>query len=100
MAFLHHSTRSTVHSDQPKMMKLLGAMQNDEMVVSTFAKHLTDYLNTVQPKPLTVRAKKNSSKLVSYANRTLPSVSPTQLKQLLTGSKTDPLMKLRNLRDQ
>jgi hypothetical protein len=29
----------------------------------------------------------------------LPSISPTQLKQLLTGSKTDPLVKVRTLRD-
>jgi hypothetical protein len=29
----------------------------------------------------------------------LPSISPTQLKQLLTGSKTDPLVKVRSLRD-
>jgi hypothetical protein len=99
-AFLHHSTRSTVHGDQPKVMKLLGAMQGGEMVVSAFAKHLAGCLGTVQPEPLAVGAKGNSSELVSYAGRTLPSVSPTQLKQLLTGSKTDPLVKLRNLRDQ
>ena len=81
-------------------MKLLGAVQGGEMVVSAFAKHLAGCLGTVQPEPLAVGARGNSSELVSYAGRTLPSVSPTQLKQLLTGSKTDPLVKLRNLRDQ
>src|SRR5205085_11859351 len=33
------------------------------------------------------------------AGRTLPSIPPTQLKQLLTGSRSDPLVKLRAMRD-
>ena len=45
-------------------------------------------------------ARGNSSELVSFAGRTLPSMSPTQLKQLLTGSRNDPLVKARDLRDQ
>jgi hypothetical protein len=36
---------------------------------------------------------------VSFSGRTLASIRPTQLKQLLTGSKTDPLVKLQSLRD-
>ena len=99
-AFFHHTTRSTVHGDQPKVMKLLGAMTGGEMVVSAFAKHMSGCFGTVQPEPVAVGARGNSSELVSYAGRTLPSVSPTQLKQLLTGNKNDALVKVRNLRDQ
>jgi hypothetical protein len=99
-AFFHHTTRSTTHGDQPKVMKLLGAMTGGEMVVSAFAKHLSGCLGTVQPEPVAVGARGNSSELLSYAGRTLPSVSPTQLKQLLTGSKTDALVKMRAMRDQ
>jgi hypothetical protein len=99
-AFFHHTTRSTTHGDQPKVMKLLGSMTGGEMVVSAYAKHLSGCFGTVQPEPVAVGARGNSSELVSYAGRTLPSVSPTQLKQLLTGSKTDPLVKLRSMRDQ
>ena len=39
-AFFHHMTRSTVHGDQPKVMKLLGATSGGEMLVSAYAKHL------------------------------------------------------------
>jgi len=99
-AFLHHTTRSTVHGDQPKVMKLLGALTGGEMAVSAMAKHLSGCLGTVQPEPLAVGARGNASELVSYAGRTLPSVSPTQLKQLLTGNRNDPLVRVRNLRDQ
>jgi hypothetical protein len=98
-AFFHHSTRTTVHGDQAKVMKLLGATSRGEMLVSVFAKHLSTCFGTVQPEPIAVGARGNASELVSFAGRTLPSVSPTQLKQLLTGSKNDPLVKIRTLRD-
>jgi hypothetical protein len=97
--FFHHLTGSTVHGDQPKVMKLLGATSQGEMLVSAFAKHLSGCFGTVQPEPIAVGAGRNSSEMISYAGRTLPSISPTQLKQLLTGSKTDPLVKVRSLRD-
>jgi hypothetical protein len=99
ISFFHHVTRSTVHGDQPKVMKLLGATSQGEMLVSAFAKHLSGCFGTVQPEPVSVGARGNSSELVSYAGRMLPSISPTQLKQLLTGSKTDVLVKVRSLRD-
>ena len=42
----------------------------------------------------------NASELVSFAGRTLPSISPTQLKQLLTGARNSPLVTMRTVRDQ
>jgi hypothetical protein len=99
-AFIHHRTGTTVHGDQPKVMKLLGDMSGGEMIVSAYAKHLSTCFGTVQAPPISVGARGNSSELVSFAGRTLPSISPTQLKQLLTGSKTDALVKARALRDQ
>jgi hypothetical protein len=99
-AFFHHRTGTTVHGDQPKVMKLLGDMSGGEMVVSAYAKHLATCFNTVQAAPISVGARGNSSELVSFAGRTLPSISPTQLKQLLTGSRNDPLVRARALRDQ
>jgi hypothetical protein len=97
--FFHYSTRSTVHGDQPKVMKLLGLTNRSEMLISALAKHLSVCLGTVQPEPVAVGARGNSSELVSYTGRTLPSVSPTQLKQLLTGSRNNVLVKLRTVRD-
>jgi hypothetical protein len=97
--FFHHMTGSTVHGDQPKVMKLMGLTSGNEMLVSAYAKHLAPCFSSVQAEPIAVGAGFNGSELVSYSGRTLPAVSPTQLKQLLTGSKTDPLVKLRPLRD-
>jgi hypothetical protein len=98
-AFIHHRTGTTVHGDQPKVMKLLGDTSGGEMLVSAYAKHLSTCFGTVQAAPIAVGAGNNSSELVSFTGRMLPSVSPTQLKQLLTGSKTDPLVMLRTIRD-
>jgi hypothetical protein len=99
-AFFHHRTGTTVHGDQPKVMKLLGDMSGGEMIVSAYAKHLATCFGTVQAAPIAVGARGNSSELVSFAGRMLPSISPTQLKQLLTGSRNDPLVQVRALRDQ
>ncbi len=98
-AFFHHITGGLVHGDHPKVMKILGQTSNNEMYMSIYAKHLAQCLGTVQSEPV-VLAPLSSLELVSFSGRTLPSVSPTQLKQLLTGSTTDPLVKLRTIRDQ
>ena len=86
-AFFHYRTGTTVHGDQPKVMKLLGDTSGGEMIVSAYAKHLSTCFGTVQAAPIAVGARGNSSELVSFAGRTLPSISPTQLKQLLTGAR-------------
>ena len=98
-SFFHHMTRSTTHGDQPKVMKLQGATSGGEMVISAYAKHLAPCLGTIQAAPVALGARGNAAELVSFGGRTLPAISPTQLKQLLTGSKNDPLVKLRAMRD-
>jgi hypothetical protein len=97
--FFHHITGATVHGDHPKAMRLLGRTSGGEMSPSLYAKHLFKCLGTVQPEPVAVGASGNALELISFSGRSLPTVSPTQLKQLLTGSKTDPVVKLRTLRD-
>ncbi|HEX3773661.1 MAG TPA: DUF1501 domain-containing protein [Polyangiaceae bacterium] len=107
--FFHHVTLSIVHGDQPKVMRLMGATSGGEMLVSAYAKHLAPCLGTVQTEPVSVGAHGNSSELISFAGRSLPSVSPTQLRQLLTGSGAsggfqgksgqNPLVALRSMRD-
>jgi hypothetical protein len=85
-SFFHHVTRSIVHGDQPKVLRLMGDTANGEMIVSAYAKHLGPCLGTVQNEPVAVGAFSNASELLSYGGRGLPSISPTQLRQLLTGS--------------
>jgi hypothetical protein len=85
-AFFHHVTLANNHGDQPKVMRLMGATTKGEMLVSALASHLTGCHGTVQAEPVAIGARGNASELVSYGGRSLPSVSPTQLRQLLTGS--------------
>ena len=103
--FFHHATLSSIHGDQPKVMRLLGKTSGGEMVVSAYAKRLAGCLGTVQVEPVAVGARGNASELVSFTGRALPSVSPTQLRQLLTGSvgrtsRQSPLVQLRSIRDK
>ncbi len=98
-AFFHHMTASTVHGDQPKVMKLMGKTSNNEMITSAYAKHLAPCFGTVQSEPIALGAGRNGSELLSFSGRSLPAVSPTQLKSLLGGGKSDALVKLRSVRD-
>lgn len=97
--FFHHITSGLVHGDHPKVMRLVGKTSGGEMWPSIYAKHLHQCLGTVQPEPVAVGAN-GALEFISYTGRTLPMVTPTQLKQLLTGSRTDPVVRLRTLRDQ
>ena len=97
--FFHHMTGGTVHGDHPKVMRLLGRTAGGEMMPSIYAKHLYKCLGTVQAEPVSVGTGGNSLESIAFRGRTLPNVTPLQLKQLLTGGKTDPLVGLRTLRD-
>jgi hypothetical protein len=97
--FFHHITSGLVHGDHPKVMRLMGNTTGGEMWPSIYAKHLFKCLGTVQAEPVAVGTGGNSLEQISFSGRTLSTVSPTQLKQLLTGSASDPVVKLRKLRD-
>jgi hypothetical protein len=97
--FFHHVTGGLVHGDHPKVMRLVGRTTGGEMWPSIYAKHLAPCLGTVQAEPVAVGTGGNALELISYTGRTVPPIAPTQLKQLLTGSKTDPVVQLRTLRD-
>ncbi|HEX2733591.1 MAG TPA: DUF1501 domain-containing protein [Polyangiaceae bacterium] len=90
-AFIHHVTLGNNHGDQPKVMRLMGATKNSEMLLSAYAKELAPCFGTVQNEPIALGAGGNASELLSYQGRTLPAVSPTQLRQLLTGSTGAPM---------
>src|SRR5450432_3437707 len=97
--FFHHITGGLVHGDHPKVMRLMGHTTGGEMWPSIYAKHLFPCLGTVQAEPVALGTGGNALEQISFSGRTLSTVSPTQLKQLLTGSATDPVVKLRTLRD-
>jgi hypothetical protein len=97
--FFHYAPGGIVHGDHPKSMRLLGSTAGGEMVPSIYAKHLFKCLGTVQAEPVAVGTGGNALEMIAFSGRTLPTVSPTQLKQLLTGTATDPVVKLRAMRD-
>lgn len=97
--FFHHITSATVHGDHPKAMKLLGGTANNEMLPSIYAKHLAPCLGTVLTEPVAVGVQGNSLEQISFSGRPLSAISPLQLKELLTGDKSNPLVQLRSLRD-
>jgi hypothetical protein len=97
--FFHHITSATVHGDHPKAMKLMGGTANNEMLPSIYAKHLAVCLGTVLGEPIAVGVQGNGLEQISYSGRPLSAISPLQLKELLTGDKTNPLVQLRTLRD-
>jgi len=106
--FFHHVTLANNHGDQPSVMRLMGRMNRAEMLVSAYAKHLAPCLATIQTEPVSVGAGGNASELLSFGGRSLPSISPTQLVELLTGTtgrggfgnEGNPLLELRSIRDK
>src|SRR5450631_1506308 len=97
--FFHHITGGLVHGDHPKVMRFLGNSSGGEMWPSIYAKHLAPCLGTVQAEPVSVGAGGNALEQISFQGRTLAAITPTQLKKLLTGSMTDPVVALRKVRD-
>lgn len=98
--FFHHSTAATVHGDQPKTLRLQGGTAGNEMLPSIYAKRLAGCLGTVLAEPIAVGVQGNSLELISFAGRPLSAVSPLQLKELLSGDKSNPLVQLRSVRDR
>lgn len=107
--FFHYRTGSVVHGDQQKVMKMMGATNRGEMLVSIYAKYLASCLGTVQADPISVGAGRNATELLSYAGRPSANVSPTSLKAMLGGSSSggggraggaSALKSLRSVRDK
>ena len=92
--FVHHATRTVVHPDMPKVLGLLGATKDSEMLPSILAAGLAPCLNTLQALPLAL-----GSVTLAAKGNVLPTLTPTALKALLLKS-TSPLVSLRSVRDR
>jgi hypothetical protein len=95
--FFHHTTLTNAHPNQPKVMSLMGAIKQQEMLVSLIAKQLAPCLGTVQAEPVTIGAT-GPSEALSFEGRHLPILSAPGLRALLT-SATGPLTNLQKIRD-
>ena len=78
--FFHHSTRTNNHSDEQKVMSLMGVLRRGEMAVSLYAKELATCLGTIQAAPVVL-----AREVIQYQGTTLPRLSPRALAEVLAG---------------
>ena len=91
--FFHHSTYTNNHGDAPKVNRLMGAVNRQEMLVSLIAKNTAPCLKTVQTQPVVL-----NNNLITYSGAVLPVLSPPNLQAALS-SPTGPLANLQKIRD-
>jgi hypothetical protein len=91
--FIHHGTYTNAHGNHSKVMRLMGAVRRDEMMVSMFAKQLASSFDTVQTEPVNLGAP-----LLTFEGRTLARLRPRSVRVALT-SGTDVLAQLQSVRD-
>lgn len=96
--FFHHATYTPLHQDHPRVMRILGQSQDDEMFVSILADDMATQLGSLQSTPISVGAT-NPTELLSAGGRTLANVSPSSLRGVL-GGPDGPLATLADLRDR
>jgi len=92
--FFHHSTRTNNHSDQQKVMALMGATKGNEMAVSVYSSYLQGALGTIQAQPIAL-----SREVISYAGASVPRLAPSALTQLLAPAMPGLMANLQKLRD-
>jgi hypothetical protein len=93
--FFHHATLTNNHPNLPKVMRLMGATAQQEMLASIAAKALAPCLETVQTEPISVGA----GEFLTFAGRGLPNLRPTGLRDILS-RPGGALSNLQDLRDQ
>ncbi len=91
--FFHHSTRTNNHSDEQKVMSLMGVLRRGEMAVSLYAKELATCLGTIQAAPVVL-----CREVIQYQGTTLPRLTPRALAEVLAG-ETGALADFQKLRD-
>lgn len=95
--FFHHATYTPVHGEHSRVMKMMGATEKSDMLVSLLARETAPMLGTVQSDPISLGAQ--GPELLSSAGRLLGNVPPTSVAQALGGVE-GPLAELRGLRDE
>ena len=96
--FFHHGTYTNSHPNHPKVMRLMGNVERNEMVVSVYSDALWETMDTVQREPISVGAR-SGDEILTFQGRSLANVSPTALRTALA-QEDNALGDLRPLRDQ
>jgi hypothetical protein len=96
--FWHLMTGTPVHSKEPDVLRLMGAVAGREMLPSLLAAQLAPVLGTIQRQPVSVGASTPAESL-SQAGAALPVVPPLALRATLANPRGGPLAALEPLRD-
>jgi hypothetical protein len=91
--FFHHATLTANHGDEPRVLKLMGAVRRSEMLTSFIAKTLQPALGTIQRQPIVL-----SGEVLQFEGRYQPRLQPTGMKSVLA-SQTGVEQSLQKLRD-
>ena len=91
--FFHHTTLTNSHANESKVLRLMGAIKRQEMLVSLMARSLAPCLGTVQVEPASI-----SGEFITFGGRVLPALTPTGLRDVLI-SKPGALTTLQKMRD-
>jgi hypothetical protein len=91
--FFHHTTLTNSHANESKVLRLMGAVKRQEMLLSLLSQKLAPCLGTVQQEPASI-----SGELISFGGRILPALTPVGLRDVFVSPK-NPLTNLQALRD-
>ncbi len=92
-SFFHHGSLTANHGDELRVLKMMGAVRRDEMLLSFLAKQLAPTFGTVQSAPVAL-----AEETIQYEGKYQPRLSPTGLKAVLSPA-TGPLASLQKIRD-
>jgi len=93
-SFIHHTTLTNAHPNHPKVLRVMGYTDRQEMAPSIFAKTLAECLGSIQAEPVSAGA----GNQFTFEGKTLPNLGPTSLRDMLAAD-TSPLGKLQTMRD-
>lgn len=97
--FFHHSTYTLIHVDEGKVLRLMGAAANGEMLPTMIARELAPTLGTVRAQPITLGGIALEDVYVQGAPQ--PLLRPTTLASVLAAPKNGlGTMDLQKLRDR
>lgn len=82
VSFFHHTTLTNSHANESKVLKLMGGIKRQEMLISLIAKHLSPCLQTAQVEPASV-----SGEVITFGGRVLPSLTPIGLRDVFVSPK-------------
>jgi len=88
--FWHMMTNTVVHPFETNVLKLQGAIYEDEMFASFLSKNTQSCLNTIQPQPVSVGAA-SPSEALSYQGGALPTIPPSALQKTLVLNATSSI---------